>query len=104
MAPTLERRIEPRLEYVYALLLRHETCRNDEHVGIVMFAGQLRDLWIPSDGRTNVGIAIGRIAHPEPGPTQQHAALYFTFGHLLRQRMRVVGVVGGFGATRSEVF
>jgi hypothetical protein len=103
VASARERRIEPGVENLNRLIVRHETRGQHQHVGIVVFAGQLRDLRRPRHRRPDIRMAIGRVAHTESRAAHQHAALHRPAFHLLGQGMRIVGVIGGLGVVRSDV-
>ena len=82
----------------YSFLLVDEARRKDEHVGVVVLARQRGDLGRPRDRRANVRVPVGRVGHAEPGAAQQHSRAPPRRSTRARERVRVVGIVGGLGA------
>jgi hypothetical protein len=51
-----------------------------------------------------MGIPIRDVRHAETGAADEHAAFRAPFGHLFRQRVREVGIVGRVVGVGPEIF
>ena len=85
--------VEPGLQDRNTTFLRYKTRREYQHVGVVVLAGQGRDLGRPGDRRAHVRVAVGHVRHPETRAAHQHTAPGLTLRYPIGERMAEIGIV-----------
>ena len=88
-----EGRVQPHAQGAAGGLLVEGARGEDEDVGIVVLAGELRHRLVRHDGRADAHEAVRHDAHANAGGAQQHAARGLPFHHRLAHRDGEIGVV-----------
>lgn len=103
VAATLERRVQESVENLDGRLGGDETRREDQHVGIIVGAGQARQLRRPAQSRTDTLMLVERHGYAVAAAAHGDARVVAAFLYRHGAGMREIGIVAAILAGSAEI-